>query len=234
MKWHSVANAFLLCGALGPTASAEGLPAAYFRLMEAELKLIQALNWRQGEIAFALEAKPAGPDGAEERGRGGAAPATELGKLAAKMKPGEWAELKTTNLIEAHRAKGNSGAIFGYNEGAAWDPRSRQWLYVGGDHNDPARFVTYSDDTNSWKVMPQPEWLGKSATHGYDHNTIDPARGQFYYRPFSNRTVYRYDIAKDKWSALPKLDTPEYVACCVGLAYFPELDGLVFANGGGR
>jgi hypothetical protein len=149
------------------------------------------------------------------------------------MKPGEWAELKTTNLVEAHRAKGNSGAIFGYNEGAAWDPRSRQWLYVGGDHNDPARFVTYSADTNSWKVMPQPEWLGKSATHGYDHNTIDPARGHFYYRPFSNRTVYRYDIAKDKWSALPKFDTQEYVACCVGLAYFPELDGLVFSNGGG-
>jgi len=38
---------------------------------------------------------------------------------------------------------------------------------------------------------------------------------------------------RHRWSALPKLDTQEYIACCVGLAYFPELDGLVFANGGG-
>ena len=66
---------------------------------------------------------------------------TALANLAATMRPGQWAELKTENLVETHRAKGNSGAIFGYNEGAAWDPRSRQWLYVGGDHNaiDAAR-----------------------------------------------------------------------------------------------
>ncbi len=81
--------------------------------------------------------------------------------------------------------------------------------------------------------MPQPDWLGKTATHGYDHNAIDPARGIFYYRPFSSRSVYRYDIAADKWTDLPKLDTGEYLACCVGLAWFPELDGLVWANGGG-
>jgi hypothetical protein len=149
------------------------------------------------------------------------------------MKPGTWAELKTENVVEAHRARGNCGAIFGYNEGAAWDPRSRQWFYVGGDHNDPARFVTFAADRNAWTVRPQPDWLGKTATHGYDHNAIDPARGLLYYRPFNNRTVYRYDIAADKWTNLPKLDTPEYLACCVGLAWFPELDGLVWANGGG-
>src|SRR5262245_27502107 len=97
-------------------------------------------------------------------------PATELRKLAESMNPRTWAELKTEGLLEGHRAKGNSGAIFGYNEGAVWDPQSRQWLYVGGDHNDPARFVTYSADRNSWTVMPQPDWLGRTATHGYDHN----------------------------------------------------------------
>src|SRR5262245_56819962 len=185
------------------------------------------LNWGRGEITFALEAEPAKPAAPK------ADAANELSRLAASMKRGEWAELKTENLLESHRARGNSGAIFGYNEGAAWDPRSRQWLYVGGDHNDPARFVTYSADTNTWKVMPQPDWLGKTATHGYDHNAIDPARGIFYYRPFSNPVVRRYDIANDKWSALPKLDTQEYLACCVGLEYFPELEGLVWANGGG-
>ena len=157
-----------------------------------------------------------------------------LAKLAAGMKRGEWAELKTDNLIETHRAKGASGAIFGYNEGAAWDSKTRQWLYCGGDHNDRIRFVTYSADANAWKVVdPQPDWIGNGTSHGYDHNTIDPAKGIFYYRPFSSAVVQRYDIAAGKWSALPKLATNEYLACCVGLAWFPELDGLVWANGGG-
>jgi hypothetical protein len=158
---------------------------------------------------------------------------TALGKLAAGMKAGEWAELKTEKLIETHRAKGASGAIFGYNEGAAWDPKSRQWLYCGGDHNDRLRFVAYSADSNTWKIMPEPDWVGNGTSHGYDHNAIDPGRGIFYYRPFSSPIIRRYDIAAGKWTALPKIDTPEYLACCFGVAWFSELDGLVVANGGG-
>ena len=50
-----------------------------------------------------------------------AVPQTAMAKLTATMKRGEWAELKTENLVAAHRARGASGAIFGYNEGAAWD-----------------------------------------------------------------------------------------------------------------
>jgi hypothetical protein len=158
---------------------------------------------------------------------------TAMGKLAAGMKAGEWAELQTDNIVETHRAKGASGAIFGYNEGAAWDPKSRQWLYCGGDHNDRLRFVTYSADSNAWKIMPEPDWVGNGTSHGYDHNAIDPGRGIFYYRPFSSPIIRRYDIAAGKWSALPRIDTQEYLACCFGVAWFPELDGLVVANGGG-
>lgn len=200
------------------------------------------LNWRRGEIAFALEVK--GTFGAaRESGStvqssavaGQAAKLTALGRLAAGMKAGAWAELKTDNLIDTLRAKGASGAIFGYNEDAVWDPKTQQFFYVGGDHNDTVRFVTYEDKTNAWKTMPQPTWVGKGTSHGYSHHGLDAKRGLLYYFPFGNRarTVHRYDIAKNTWSTLPKLDPPEYLACCVGVEYFPELDGLVVANGGG-
>jgi len=159
----------------------------------------------------------------------------ELGKLAHSLQAGQWAELKTENIVPTLEAQGNSGAIFGYNEGAVWDPASRQILYLGGDHNDPARFVAYAADGNAWRTLPQPEWLGKTATHGYDHNALDPERGVFYYRPFSSKggLVHRYDIKAEKWTSLPPIDTEEYLACCVGLAWFPELKSLVFASGGG-
>jgi hypothetical protein len=164
-----------------------------------------------------------------------AAKKTALTQLAAKMRAGEWAELKTDNLVETLRAKGASGAIFGYNEDAAWDPKTRQFLYVGGDHNDIVRFVSYADDTNTWKILAQPDWVGKGTSHGYSHHGVDAERGLLYYVPFGNRAriIHRYDIAKGAWSTLPKLDPPEYLACCVGVEYFPELDGLVIANGGG-
>jgi hypothetical protein len=57
----------------------------------------------------------------------------------------------------------------------------------------------------------------------------------FYFRPFGSnrRNVYRYEIAAAKWTELPRLDTGEYLACCIGLAWYPELDSLVLANGGG-
>src|SRR5688572_12409588 len=74
---------------------------------------------------------------------------TALALLAAGMKPGTWAELKTDNLIDTLRAKGASGAIFGYNEDAVWDPKTRRFYYVGGDHNDTVRFVTFEDKTNA-------------------------------------------------------------------------------------
>src|SRR5688500_16378174 len=97
---------------------------------------------------------------ANARGQNSGAP-TEFGRLAAGMKPGTWAELKCDNLIETLKAKGASGAIFGYNEDAVWDPKTRQFYYVGGDHNDMVRFVTYQDKTNAWKTLPQPPWVGK-------------------------------------------------------------------------
>ena len=160
---------------------------------------------------------------------------TEMGRLAARMKPGSWAELKTSGIVEALRATGASGAIFGYSEDGAWDPETRRFLYLGGDHNGIPRFVAYSADENRWKTLPQPAWIGNGTKHGYDHNAIDPGSRTFYHFPFGNkaRTVQKYDLARGEWSALPLLDPPEYVACAVGVEYFPELGSLVVANGGG-
>ena len=173
---------------------------------------------------------PVATEGAIPEGREAPRKKTALGAVAARMKAGSWAELKTHNLVPTLRARGASGAIFGYSEDGAWDPATEQFLYVGGDHGDEARFITYSAGTNTWKVMPRPEWISRGTSHGYDHNAINPAAGDFYYRPFSGKVIHSYDIKKGTWSPLPALNVPEYISCAVGVEYFPELNGLVFAN----
>jgi len=169
----------------------------------------------------------------------GSSPArmTELGRLAASMAPATWAELKTFKMVETVVSDGASGSLFTYSEDGAWDPATRQFLYIGGDHNGIAEFVSYSADTNTWKRLPRPSWIGTTkgthTMHGYDHNAINPATGDFYHRPFGGKTIWKCRISTGTWAALPAIATDDYLACAMGVEYFPELGGLVVVNGAG-
>ena len=166
-----------------------------------------------------------------------AATETALGQLAAFMAPGTWAELPTLNMVPTLFADGLGGSILDYAEDGAWDPVTQQFLFIGCDHpkdanGDLARFVAYSAATNAWRILPTPYWIPNSIMHGYDHNAIDPVDGVFYHREYSQRSVYRYDIAAGTWSQLPTVptDVMGYAVCCMGLEYFPELEGLILAS----
>jgi hypothetical protein len=166
-----------------------------------------------------------------------AVPQTALGLLAESMAPGTWAELPTLDMVPTLIADGASGSILGYAEDGGWDPTTRQFLFVGCDHfftadGDRLRFVAYSADTNAWRILPTPYWIPDGINHGYDHNAIDPVHSRFYHRTYATRSVYRYDIAADTWTPLPDIpgSVMGYNNCCMGLEYFPELDGLILAG----
>lgn len=157
---------------------------------------------------------------------------TELAKLAARMKPGEWAELKTagygTDLLRVQNHH-----ILEYTDTAVWDPKSQQVLFVGQGHYSAVKFITYSAVSNSWKLMPTPSWwkgdaqTGKGPIgHAYQNNTIDPAKDLLYHHQSATRLVHRYDIAKGDWSTLPEIKGAA-VGHGTALAYFPERKGLV-------
>jgi len=153
-----------------------------------------------------------------------------MATLAASMAPGTWAQLTTTDIVPTLSATGASGGIFGYNEDAVWDPGTRQFFFVGGDHNDIARFVSYSDDTNTWKIMPKPAWIGTYTMHGYNHHAINAAAGVFYHRPFNSSTIRKYKISTGEWTDLPPFPSNFYNTAAMGLEYFPERGGLVLAG----
>jgi hypothetical protein len=153
-----------------------------------------------------------------------------LGKLAAAMKPGTWAELKTEGysreLLGGHD-------ILVYSDRAVWDPRSRQVLFIGQDHlRPPPRFIAYRAAANRWQALPTPPWAEKLKWfHAYENNALDPATGRLFHHPSASRVVHQYDIARAVWSTLPEIPGAA-TGHGTALEYFPEAKGLVRVLGG--
>lgn len=163
----------------------------------------------------------------------GQARASALSDAAAALQPGQWRVLNTTNLNRATLDDGAGYHVFYYTEDLTWDPVSRQLLFAGGGHNSDAEFLRYRESTNAWtRTKPAGSQWHHSFSHGYDHNAIAPALGKFYFRqPAYDPSNYLeiYDIASGTWSRSAPM--PYRPGCCGGLEYFPELNGLVLANG---
>jgi hypothetical protein len=165
---------------------------------------------------------------------------TVLGDLANQMQPGTWAELNTQGLNTGILDGVSPGYILQYTDNGTWDPGSRQFLFLGQDHNsnydnDPStvsKFIAYSEATNSWSMLATIPCL--NVIHAYDHNAINQATGEFYHRRANETTIYRYNIKNMTWSSLPPIpsDLIPYVQIAGALEYFPEMGGLVFVNGG--
>jgi hypothetical protein len=152
-------------------------------------------------------------------------PGTELAKLAATMKPGSWAELKT-NGYTPELLGGHDMLV--YSDKAVWDPTSQQVLFVGQDHlKPPPRFILYSAKANGWKAMPTPPWAEKLKWfHAYENNAIDAGKGRLFHHSSASQLVHQYDIAKDAWTTLPQIPQAT-TGHGTALEYFPEMKGLI-------
>src|SRR4051812_11100265 len=87
-----------------------------------------------GQEAAPVRVRGSGPGNASE---------TALAKLAAGMKPGAWAELKTEGY-SAELLKVQHHHILEYTDAAVWDPTSQQVLFVGQGHYSAVKFVAYA------------------------------------------------------------------------------------------
>lgn len=152
-----------------------------------------------------------------------------LAAIAAKMPAQSWQEIKTRGLSRDLLAAGDGYHILEYIEEACWDPRSRQLMFIGQGHMSKIKHIVYSDSGNIWRELPQPFWASDFG-NSYDHHAINPVAGYFYFHPFNTQQVYQYHIASKSWSALPAM--PDAMVCCLGMEYFPEMNGLVLAGGG--
>ena len=162
---------------------------------------------------------------------------TELSKLAAKMEPGTWAELKTTMPKRLWTSPPPSRGlhIAGWTDDAHWDSRTGQFLYMG--LRQTRQFIAYSEENNTWRVIKldpksdNPVFQTKTG-HIYETNGFDHERSRFYhfYRDFRSAEeninlkggISYFDVVTEKWTKLPA-GGPGAMA----LEYFGALDGLV-------
>jgi hypothetical protein len=159
---------------------------------------------------------------------------TSLSALAASMQPGTWARLQTNGLTNELMVI-QPNHILGYADSAVWDPRSKQFMIVGGSHapdaNPNQRHIVYSETTNSWRQEANQSWFcgNGCVSHAYDNHALDPTTGAMFYKKFYGTTVYKYDIASKTWSTIAPLPGSPDSLGLGGFAYFPELGGLVYA-----
>lgn len=146
---------------------------------------------------------------------------TELSKLAATMKPGTWAELKTDMPERLWSAPLPSKRLHigTWSDDGQWDSRTGQFVYFGV--RQTRKLVAYSEEKNAWRVIEfegkenAPELLQRFG-HQYSKNSLDPERSRYY------TAEYRYDLLTDKWTQLP-FPGPYSMA----YEYFSAMNGLV-------
>ena len=169
--------------------------------------------------------------------------ATALGDLAAQMQPGEWRELSTTNfqgMLLPNFAGDGSSPIIEFTDRAVRNPLTKTIYFLGcargapggsgiayvcgGTDAEDAGFISYDENSNSWQRMPAAPVSG--GPHAYDHSTINPTNGDFYYwecNQLSNHKVWK--LSGSTWQTLP---VPSNVYSGFGaLEFFPEMNALV-------
>jgi len=167
--------------------------------------------------------------------------ASALGDLASTLSPGQWAVLNTNGDSSGYSASllsTGTDNIFNYANKGTWDPSARKVRFVGQGHYEQQKYVTYTEATNSWVLEPKPSWDCSPSCigHGYQHNTINPATGDFYYHQFNSHSFYKLSRSTGQWTQLPQRPNgySAYggMVCCEGVEYHPDLGALlVFAGG---
>jgi hypothetical protein len=164
---------------------------------------------------------------------------TALSRLAAEMKPGTWAELKTEmpgGLWSSPKVDGRGGLhIAGWTDDAHWDSRTGQLLHLG--MRQTRQFIAYSEERNAWRIIPldresdNPVFQTKFG-HIYGNNAFDPVNSRFYHRYGCygdlQGGISAFDVVQEKWTRLPpapSVGTASGSGMCI--EYFTARQGLV-------
>jgi hypothetical protein len=149
--------------------------------------------------------------------------ASALSDAADALEPGNWVQLSPAGNQQA--AMQQSGAwLTGQSNDVGYDPIRGLAHYVGKRQNSFShRHIYYREATHDWVVGTNVSNV--TSGHGYDHQAVDPATGNVYFRPYGgdpSRTIYRASPQNlSSWSTL--VDWPlngGYVQVAIGMTWW--------------
>lgn len=166
---------------------------------------------------------------------------SNLALLAAKMKQGEWAELRTKGYTDDLLRDTRDGVkpvhwIYQYTNAICWHRPTQELYFMGAGHSSRGKFVCYVAQTNTWERLDPPQHYlnGKERSgisHSYENSSFDEKRGLFLRQSHMAAEIECFDIAGKKWIA--PIPGPSRGGHRSATCFFPELDTLVrFENSG--
>lgn len=156
-------------------------------------------------------------------GTAGAA-ANAVEQAASSMDAGDWVRIYPSGLVydALFKCPVTGNPILGYIDKAAYDPVRRQVRFISKAHQGDQRYIQYDCDSNAWSLLPDAPWddgdpptsadgsVGGATSflgHGYQHNTIDPATGDLYFRRYNTGIVWHEAAATGVWTQLPSFSS---------------------------
>ncbi len=148
---------------------------------------------------------------------------TALYAAAAALAPGESCELMPS-LGGAELEAVAGGRPVQWADSAAWDPVARRIHFIGrdagcGSAERPFVHMQYDDATSSWSLEPIPPI--SPCGHAYDASAVDPTTGIYYFRAYSESTVW--GLHGSTWSSTPSVEGPAGSSPAIGLIHFSGL-----------
>ncbi len=132
----------------------------------------------------------------------------------------------TTVGLSVDHFKDGANNTLDYLDKGCYDPKFRQIRFIGQSHYGDQRWHQFDETANAWSLLPDPPWdTGGSAYpnfigHGYQHNTVDPSTGDFYYRQYNSKQPRWYQRSTNSWLQLPASKAPSIAG---GLEWLPSI-----------
>lgn len=168
------------------------------------------------------------------------AQATTLSSAAASLAVNSWVKITPTvsGMTDVFGVS-EVGYISEYADSGTWDPVNEKFRFCGSHHGNTyeSKCVEYTDSDNTFREIA---WApgackqlagcgGTPFNHAYDHNTVDPATGDFYFVHYGQNHIRRY--RSGVWDTLtPAVPTSASPGCCRAMKWFPALNGLIFVD----
>lgn len=152
------------------------------------------------------------------------------------MAPGQWRQLAVVGLTRSLFTV-PGGHTLGYMDKGVYDPRNRQVRFIGHAHYADQRFHQYDEATNTFSNLPDPPWDdgGSMAPsyigHGYQHNALDPATGDLFYRLFNSTEVHHLRRMTNQWVLLPPAPNSSITGGLEWLSSIGTQGGLILQLG---